>query len=57
MSALVSVCDQSVFWLASLSLTGGWLTGIIQLILIYIYFDFRKGGHQSVITKHDWEKR
>lgn len=56
-SGLLPLCDKSVFWLASLSLTGGWLTGIVQLILIYIYFDFRKGDHQAVITKHDWEKR
>lgn len=54
---LLSVCDESVFWLASLSLSGGWLAGIVQLFLIYFYVDFRKGDHQSVITKHDWEKR
>ena len=57
MSKLLSVCDESVFWLASLSLSGGWLTGIVQVILIYTYFVFQKGDHQSVITKHDWEKR
>ena len=50
-------CDESIFWLAGLSLSGGWLTGIIQLVLMYIYVDFRKRDHQSVITKHDWEKR
>ena len=38
------MCDQNVFWLSGLSLTGGWLTGIVQVILIYMYFNLFSVG-------------